>query len=105
MEWIEGNKLIRKFLNPEYDILEDWVLMNDNIGTRWHISVEKFHSSWDALMPVVEKIGKISPYIIHENGIRISDAGITYKRHPTIEAVWSGVVLYIQLYNKTKTNG
>jgi hypothetical protein len=55
----EGNKLIDLFLHPEYTINGDWILWNDEHGSRSHVSILSYHRSWDSLVPVVEKINKL----------------------------------------------
>lgn len=64
-EIIEGNKLIAEFMKAEQHT-PYWV--NLRAGVRG----EYYHSSWNWLMPVVEKIGKIGiPDDKYESGERI----------------------------------
>jgi hypothetical protein len=57
-EVVEGNKLIEKFNHPQYSISGEWILKNDEMGSRYHVSVLKYHESWDELMPTWDKFHK-----------------------------------------------
>lgn len=106
MDILEGNKLIKDFMNhTEFNTLEDKL---------------QYHSSWGWLMPVVEKIegmgfhtiiGKIprlEPYCnINFKESQIID-GITESKvmgqcEKKIDAVWSAVIQFIQWYTTQST--
>lgn len=68
----------------------------------------KFHSSWDWLMPVVEKIENLEDYIIeisykqciiksYEKNMEIITSRYLDSK---IEAVWASVVEFIRWYNE-----
>ena len=119
----EGNKLIEKFNHPEYSINGDWILKNDEVGTRYHVSVLQYHTSWDWLMPVVEKIEKIHDDFHGYFGVHIYSNSCTIQGtnlrtdpenfHPAymsdpnlicetkIESTWYNILQFIQWYNKT----
>jgi len=114
-EQIEGNKIIAEFM--EGSLVKDHSILDDDKGATWmrlkryevgkfgyyEINDLKFHSSFDWLMPVVEKIGKLSPFTIYEKGMRISDAGVVCKLYDSlIENIWNAVILYIKFYNQNK---
>lgn len=102
---IAGNKLIAEFmgLKAYHDPEINWYLVPDGYSTHlthnW--SEPLFHSSWDWLMPVLEKIEKISKdgkfhqyWNNAESDIRIF--------HEPIDKTWRIAVQFIQWYN-TKT--
>ena len=79
---IEGNKLIAEFM--EFPTAETAGRINDDAA--------KYHSSWDWLMPVVEKIGK-SDFGSNEPLASVS-------LYSPIYLVWKNVVEAIKDYNK-----
>ena len=114
-ETIENNKLIAEFMGRKGKVNNHlyWV----NIPNSKWVSLEemKFHSSWDWLMPVVEKIetfifeddeyynfhilGGCSVYVIssHGNELIYSD-----KEQSKLECLWIAVVEFIKWYNNDK---
>ena len=109
MSVLQGNKLIAEFMgwehhsDPEYDAHEMKNL--------------KYHSSWDQLMPVVEKIAKMkfkydnadewySPYpttfgMVDDEGnymVRIYSSQL-FSAPTLIEAAWNVVVDFIEWYS------
>lgn len=112
----EGNKIIDIFMHPNYTIIGDWVYWNDEHGSRNHIGAAKYHTSWDWLMPVVEKIEKLNMVgavvisrdhcwihnnkepLTHENEIVHADL----CRNNKLDAVWYSVVLFVKWYNENK---
>lgn len=52
-EIIAGNKIIAEFMGDEIETNYKWVNRKKGVTGLW------FHSDWDWLMPVVEKITKI----------------------------------------------
>lgn len=120
-EIIEGNRLIAEFVDYEKESFEDepirYYVHNHLICTEdinpWESSSEdwnswltteemKFHSSWDWLMPVVEKIEKTGHMVnICEDRCSI-DVEIDEFGTTKIEAVWLAVVEFIKWYNQKK---
>lgn len=127
-EILEGNKLIAEFMdipawksywNKEdtsdwFDTqkLEDVGIKGVNIGSG-STKYLYFDSSWDWLMPVVEKIETLKkPVHIHSNGctiyeyVRFSiDAGHWFTEkygNSKLEATWLAVVEFINWYNKKR---
>lgn len=126
-EIIEGNKLIAEFVDLE-------VLANPHLGgVRPKLSnstpkelleiifceityeggsvYPQFDTSWNWLMPVVEKIEKMNNYTCIERPININDLHHNYFTidgshefktcsKSKIEAVWKGVIEFIKLYNE-----
>lgn len=113
---LTGNKLIAEFMGGKhnggsyykfYDGLEIQGLSEYERPASWIETNLKYHTSFDWLMPVAQKIGKLSPLRIDYSpfSIRISDAGIVCKHLPTpIENVFAAIVLYIQWYNQPSLN-
>lgn len=100
---IENNKLIADFMN------------HPDLGTKGDFSYLKYHTSWDWLMPVVEKIENI--LLSTDNSFNVTiGCGIyctiqdAYGElidintcEPTkIEATYKAVVEFIKWYNKNK---
>lgn len=100
----EGNKLIAEFMEFEY-----------NRSVPGHGGVElmqltindcRYHSSWDWLMPVVEKIRllwddtKLDLQLLeeHSDASRIRDLRVWAERG----SVWLAVVEFIKWYNSNK---
>jgi len=135
-EIIEGNQLIAEFMSTEPTLMDGWYLWSDGI----YFSVRdqdkgkvlnsiygyvKYHSSWDWLMPVVEKIGEIRfPDDKYESGERIyiercypitfgmKDeeekfmvrllGNQLFRADTLIKATWLSVVDFIKWHNKNK---
>jgi len=97
-EIIEGNKLIAEFM--EYKIPKqthnlDWI---DYGGM---FQPMKFHSSWDWLVPVIQKIFSL-PFI--EDSIMIlkwADVNLAWSRKE-IGEIWESCVRFIKWYNTQK---
>lgn len=127
METIEGNKLIGEFMGYTYGNISGWVhgsrigfYKKDDTGNIVEFYNEnnlKYNSSWDWLMPVVEKIntvciergGELSNHSRDQE--ELSDPldnpkhwkswsyhyiHLSTKR----ESVWNDVVEFIEWYNK-----
>ncbi len=58
-EIIEGNKLIAEFMKIQTEKIGYYYNKEFYGGMAFAISEMKYHSSWDWLMPVVEKIEKL----------------------------------------------
>jgi hypothetical protein len=112
MTIIEGNKLIAEFMGVTY--YQNMEITADLV---------QYHSSWDWLMPVVEKIESLT----NAAGVRFSTGiegrYINYEERPyahccfvisnqhtvvkaaketKIEAVWEIVIQFIEWYNQSK---
>ena len=100
----EENKLIAEFMGMESfkDMLS--TLNNGKINISIDIYEQaKYHSSWDWLMPVVEKIEQTNDgctlviiedercYIDNQKGFEIDSVG-----HTKIEAVYNAVIKFIK---------
>jgi hypothetical protein len=112
----EGNKLIAEFFGKKTkDKVYQWELFND----QWATEGLKFHSSWDWLMPVVEKIEslwidgaqsrcKIEGVVVslwHEVGYRNIDFAYNSPTNGNkIDNLWNAVVQFIQWYNSQSSN-
>jgi hypothetical protein len=109
---IEGNKLIAEFMQlesrkPSWSMAEQF-----NRNSYWiPVGVLEYHTSWDWLMPVVEKIESLG----FESGISsdatyfkmeaspfdvVSQADNSWRKK--IETVWEAVIQFIQWYNQSK---
>ena len=106
-EEIEGNTMIAEFM--------EWRMANDGYndtmfnGTDKYCMIDnlKYHSSWDWLMPVVEKIEKIKGVHIFIKGNRCEILNYGFEMDSPssvykIESVWLAVVEFIKWYNQNK---
>ena len=107
----QGNKLIAEFMNKTFQFEEDL----------------KYHSNWNSLMPVVEKIENLNDLIVDKvwisiNGrecglwtyfdvkevLRIGTENNKFKVKNTskskIESTWRTVIDFIEWYNKNNHN-
>lgn len=129
MNTLEGNKIIAEFMGlkrigsseSSENILEVPVYKhfdkNGKVFGETYYTHHKYHSSWDWLMPVVEKIQSIdiapAPNyrgyrieIVVQGYVKISGFPMpTIFKNVSIEgslinAVWQAVVQFIQWYNK-----
>lgn len=119
---IEGNRLIAEFMEAiKQAHISDSLFWFDNPPTifsshQWDDFAMKYHSSWDWLMPVVEKIENINNTEVDIKGNLclisfIEDGhwtgrvlkGMGGKEKPSnefkIEAAWEAVVEFIKWYN------
>lgn len=116
-EIIEGNKLIAEFdnriklkkckVNGFYPDGYEYIgFLPTDIGNTRGINDLKYHTSWDWIMPVVEKMNKEisdlykSIYILEQKccfwDLKITD---------DIKTVYKSVVEFIKWYNGNKNNG
>lgn len=116
-ETIEGNKLIAEFLNAPFDwdaIGQEtaWIKLPNKELSSWARCVDlKYHSSWDWLMPVVEKIeslGRFSFEIdlnsahVYEMDFDKSELTIEAHENSKIASTWLAVVEFINWFNQNK---
>lgn len=98
MSTTEGNQLIANFIG----ILTDGDRTSKHFGSK----LLQYHSSWDWLMPVVEKIEAIEDSDNYEVDIfgNCCQIGISENAigETKIEATWNAVILFIQWYNQNK---
>lgn len=98
----QTNILICEFMGGKYNGIFDVEIngISDYIGTL------KYHNSWDALMPVVEKISKAVDSLENEqvnlDGFvckSVIDDELTYG---VIEPVYKAIVAFIHWHNSTQ---
>lgn len=116
-EIIKGNKLIHEFISP-LSYTDGKKSMNNNYLKTKKL---KYHSSWDWLMPVVEKIEGIYPFftkysssfsvVISDKECYIEYSGYeagtlieTIQGNSKKEATWLAVVEFIKWYNEENKN-
>lgn len=105
---IEGNKLIAEFMEFQYDrwLFDKQTLAIEDCG---------YHTSWDWLMPVVEKIEQHGCIVeiwlsigggcrIQKPETKIKSWQTVYESNNTLEAVWLAVVEFIKYWNNEKSN-
>lgn len=111
-EILEGNKLIAEFMGCEFGH-GFWAGAGDYFfpGNTATASELKYHSSWDWLMPVVEKIEKVGCVVqiwkSNAAGCKITKIGsrhekpksFTIEGNSLIEAVYETVVDFIKWHN------
>lgn len=123
-EILEGNKLIAEFMGSSFKTYKKGHIRKDSVTVCYFddgmspfsggVSIKnlKFHSSWDWLMPVVEKIEKdywvtvtttrgISAVSIHQPKLAYEKIARVDSANK-IEAVWLAVVEFIKWYNENK---
>jgi len=131
MKTIEGNKLIAEFMGLEladkkYPSDGYWIslhlpMFTDSDMTEWADtrngmiriprSQLKYHSSWDWLMPVVEKIESLGYNTqIHFDLFMVGDKdslrNVTEtSASPKIMSIWYGVIAFIEWYNEQSKEG
>lgn len=113
-EIIEGDKLIAVFANEDQKIDQRsfWITVPGKEMKHWVNDRDlKYHSSWDWLMPIVEKIERDYEMTFHISGKLVSvlsNDGIGYEwngsniEYSKILSVWYSVVDFIKWYNKIK---
>lgn len=98
MNTLEGNKLIAVFSglkDPMYNGI--WL---DSIKFRAFYTEElEFHTSWDWLMPVVEKIERLDTLDRSREFNRAIDRLISLPIYTDISTVYKAVLEFIQWYN------
>jgi len=120
MNTTKGNKLIAEFMgvspvgsgasDKEPNWYDGWELQKAGLPFKCGIMGNgthelPFHSSWDWLMPVVEKIENESDSIIEielDNAHISGDFKLSVHEHSKIESVYTAVVKFIQWYNQQK---
>ena len=137
-EIIEGNKLIAEFMGAiwrkddyglfGYSYSDVGKAPTEHSGYWWDVKALQYHTSWDWLMPVVEKISNIH-YPDYWNGRQPDDVGewdncayprtfgmrdkegnymvrfnanVLYSAKTLIEATWLAVIEFIKDYNITE---
>ena len=106
---IEKNKIIAEFLNLTSQVIFEQVFaVCENGKTNFYKKDElKFHSDWNWLMEVVEKIESLGyriEIVKHICRIYLSNKEtiIISENTPKIEAVYNAVVEFIKWYNENK---
>jgi len=103
MNTTENNKLIAEFMGAT--IVEADIYLNGDEYTKYDL---KFHSDWNWLMEVVEKIESLGysvntsssmVYINGDNGIIKKPINIGFKI-TKIEAVYNACITFIEWYNE-----
>jgi len=89
MKTTEGNKLIAEFMNATKPLLEH----------ASNISGYDYHSSWDWLMPVVEKVTDQHDQNTYFYAGHIFDKIKDELYSANINGTWSAVVEFIEWYN------
>lgn len=102
-EIIEGNKLIAKFIGLKQNDLEHWINKDYLFGSQLKLfDFElKFHSSWDWLMLVIEKIELLGFFTrILDLGMGIEGDLIIERFGKTkLEGVYITIIEFIKWYN------
>ena len=101
----ENNKLIAEFMGGH--VVDEIFICNESTESHnerclhhYNISQAKYHSSWDWLMPVVEKCYSMDEYFKYkeETERQFYPSGIELSTK--IESVWLACVEFIKWYNK-----
>lgn len=113
----EGNKIISRFVSDTYATYSDTAefipsqFCNDNSAeaTLFRFDKMKFHSSWDWLYPVIQKVGSVMISTDFKSAKKLTTA-INWSKHiffaleqaEDIEVIYKHTVAFIQWYNKNK---
>ena len=106
MNTTENNKIIVEFM--KWDILNDMTYSKATKGKWIELDKLKFHSNWNWLMEVVEKIESIGfTFETKKNWARITRKGeniiLRWEEDKTkIEAVYNACIEFIKYYNENK---
>lgn len=105
---IENNRLIAKFmgLKEQTDPTERWFGLFFDKGNRVGGSVKEpllYHSSWDWLMPVVDKIYDTYEYTTYINNLGQFSEGV-WVNTKFIEITYETVVDFIKWFNSQQNN-
>lgn len=99
MNILEGNKLIAAFME-HYHINDGYYRVTPQ--KCYHLEELQYHSSWDWLMPVIEKIDQTYEVSIIGNECEIAENGYEWKSicksssESKIDAVYQTIVKFIQ---------
>lgn len=101
----EGNKLIAELMGldvlPENSVYFERFKWSD--GAYYSMDRLKYHSSWDWLMPVVEKIEAITGLAVLSQGkatnIAWGNYSITTEASTRMESIYNACIHFIQYYN------
>lgn len=107
MNTLEGNKLIAEFLG--FKMINDLQISTPNGGGAF-LSELQYHTSWDWLMPVVEKIESLSTHsVVIRKSLPPTTLCVCTISNPEneflgmneskIEAIYKAVLEFIQWYN------
>ena len=116
MKTHKDNQLIAEFLGYRTFTARGYVLIHYADDNVWPAIDTHYHTSWDWLMPVVEKINSLTDefgnhfqfqigngfvWVDPPVGSRIyfSGNGIDHRNEPMIQKVYNGVVEFINWYN------
>lgn len=100
-----NNRLFAEFMQPSfndfeaYDFSDEWLT----------VDLLKFHTDWNWLMPVVEKINDLNNVVeIHENWVRVvnnekSDVLADIVAGTMKESVYNACLDFIKWYNTQNT--
>jgi len=103
-EIIEGNKMIAEFLElPKCKRCTDCGGYDFDNGIIWRPDQMEYHSSFDWLMPVVEKAVNTITFSTNEGHILISNLIMSIQSFDKKE-IFDCLIEYIQWYNLQTTN-
>lgn len=114
----ENNRLIAEFMgavvNKNWTDKLTYCYTKENVPTKhssynWAVDEMQYHTSWDWLMPVVERIELITPVHIWSDECKIKPHYDTVFYNNTgesgnlkkIDVVWNTITQFIQWYNST----
>ena len=99
MNTTDNNKMIAEFLGYEPNSNGVYPIVCINEGKGWHLETMKFHTDWNWLMEVVEKI------ISLDNVYAQKKQSILNSLSPSISKTYKEVVEFIKYYNdESKTS-
>ena len=113
METIENNKLIAEFMGLETTLthkgIKEYYKIEYNSGNWYEHNDLQYHSSWDWLIPVIEKIEGFNEYDVEilqygtrvlKNTVEIITNVADFSFDKKIEHCYDAIVKFIKEYNK-----
>jgi len=100
MKNLENNKLIADFMGIRYEENRSSHESSDYYFEDCELA---YHTSWDWLMPVIDKITSLDEYVEFKNDTSsMVDEGGVYINTRFIENTYNETVEFIKWYNKNK---
>lgn len=95
----EGNKLIAEFMGLPCPPVYEETPFGEGVGYGYYTPEElKYHSSWDFLMPVIQKLYSLQKGKWYDRVFSIN-ISLSFQDKVDIQTTWEKVLHFIQWYN------